>query len=112
MLFWSPLRESLLGKGKNIWGEGVPVVAEEKNPTSIHDNPWPHSVGWGAGVAVSCSVGGRCGSDPALLWLWCRPAVAAPIRPLAWERPYVAGEAVKSKTKKPHKKTKQKNQFR
>ena len=24
--------------------------------------------------------------DPTLLWLWCRPAAAAPITPLAWER--------------------------
>ena len=23
-------------------------------------------------VAVSCGVGCRCGSDPELLWLWCR----------------------------------------
>ena len=27
--------------------------------------------------------------DPSLLWLWCRPAVAAPSRPLAWELPRV-----------------------
>ena len=26
--------------------------------------------------------GHRLGSDPALLWLWCRPAAVAPIRPL------------------------------
>ena len=26
--------------------------------------------------------------DLALLWLWCRPAATAPIRPLAWEPPY------------------------
>ena len=30
-------------------------------------------------VAVSCGVGHRRGLDPALLWLWCRPAAAAPI---------------------------------
>ena len=29
--------------------------------------------------------------DPALLWLWCRPAATAPIQPPAWERPYAAG---------------------
>ena len=29
--------------------------------------------------------------DPALLWLWHRPAATAPIRPLAWEPPYAAG---------------------
>ena len=34
-------------------------------------------------------------NDPALLWLWCRPVAAAPIRPLAWEPPYAMGEALK-----------------
>ena len=34
-------------------------------------------------VAVSCGVGHRNGSDPELLWLWCRPTAVAPIRPLA-----------------------------
>ena len=29
------------------------------------------------GVALSCGVGCRCGSDPVLLWLWCRTAAAA-----------------------------------
>ena len=29
-------------------------------------------------------------------WLWHRPAVMAPIRPLAWEPPYAAGVALKS----------------
>ena len=39
--------------------------------------------------------------DPALLWLWCRLAATASIRPLAWEPPYAAGEALKGqKTKK------------
>ena len=38
-----------------------------------------------------------------LLWLWCRPAATAPIRPLAWEPPYAMGEALgrqKDKNKK------------
>ena len=52
-------------------------------------------------VAVSCSVGRRPGSDPALLWPWCRPAATALIRPLAWEPPYATGAALKGqKTKK------------
>ena len=34
-------------------------------------------------MAGSC--GRKCGLDLVLLWLWCRPAVAAPIQPLAWE---------------------------
>ena len=33
--------------------------------------------------------------DPALLWLWCRPAAAAPNQPLAWEPPYAEGVALK-----------------
>ena len=32
-----------------------------------------------------------------MLWLWHRPAAAALIRPLAWELPYAAGMALKSK---------------
>ena len=32
--------------------------------------------------------------DPALLWLWCRPAATAPIRPLVWEPPYAEGAAL------------------
>ena len=42
---------------------------------------------------MSCSVGCRCGLDPALLWLWHRLAAIAPIPPLAWEPPYAAGVA-------------------
>ena len=49
---------------------------------------------------MSCGIGRRCGSDPALLWLWCRPAVTAPIGPLAWEPPYATGAALKKKKKK------------
>ena len=48
----------------------------------------------GSGVAVSCDVGHRCGLEPALLWLWCRPAAIAPIRPLAWEPPHAMGAAL------------------
>ena len=45
-----------------------------------------HSVGEGF-VAASR----RDGLDPMLLWLWCRPAAAAPIQSLAWELPYAIG---------------------
>ena len=37
------------------------------------------SVGLGSGVAMSCGVGCRRGSDLALLWLWCRLAATTPI---------------------------------
>ena len=39
---------------------------------------------------MSCGVGHRHSSDPAMLWLWHRPAAVASIRPLAWEPPYGA----------------------
>ena len=45
---------------------------------------------------MSCGVGHRCGSAPVLLWLWCRLAGEALIRPLAWEPPYATGVALKS----------------
>ena len=48
---------------------------------------------------MSCSVGSRCGSDPALLWLWYRLAATALIQPLAWEPPYATGAALKNKIK-------------
>ena len=45
-------------------------------------------------VAMSCGVVGSFGSDPVLLWLWCRPAATALIRHLAWELPYAAEVAL------------------
>ena len=32
-----------------------------------------------------------------MLWLWCRPAAVAPIRPLVWEPAYAADAALKKK---------------
>ena len=51
---------------------------------------------------MSCGVGLSRGSDPKLLWLWCRPAAVDQIGPLAWELPpYAIGMALKrQKTKK------------
>ena len=49
---------------------------------------------------MTCGVARRHGSDPSLLWLWHGPAAVAPIRPLAWEPPYAASAALKSKKKK------------
>ena len=67
-------------------------------------------MGQRSSVAVSCGVGCRRGLDPALLWLWCRPAAVALIQPLAWEPLYVLGVQKRSKTKKTKQnKTKQKN---
>ena len=49
---------------------------------------------------MSCGVGHRHGSNLALLWLWHRPAAAAPIRPLAWELPHATSIAIKRKKRK------------
>ena len=55
---------------------------------------------------MSCGIGHRCHLDPVFLWLWCRPAAAVPIRPLAWDLTYAAGAALKKKTKREEKKEK------
>ena len=61
---------------------------------------WPHSVNEGSGIAVSCAVGHRHGSDFALLWLWHRLAAVAAIQLLTWELPHVMSAALKkNKTK-------------
>ena len=49
---------------------------------------------------MSCGVGRRHGSDLELLWLWRRLTAIAPMRPLAWEPPHVAGVALKRPKKK------------
>ena len=54
----------------------------------------------GSGVAMSCGVSCRCGSDLALLWFWHRLAAVASTRLLAWEPAYAAGAALKRKKKK------------
>ena len=48
---------------------------------------------------MSCGIGHRHSSNPALLWLWHRPVARAPIQPLAWELPYAVGVALKWKSK-------------
>ena len=49
---------------------------------------------------MSCDVGHGLSLDPTLLWLWCRPAAAAPTGPLAWELSYATGMGIKSKKRK------------
>ena len=62
---------------------------------------------WVKGQVLLQAVGGighRCSSDPALLWLWHRPAATVLVPPLALVLPYAAGAAIKKK-KKERKKT-------
>ena len=61
---------------------------------------------WVRDPALPCGVGRICGSDPTLLWLWCRPVATAPIGPLAWEHPYAAGAAQEIAKKRKRKKIK------
>ena len=49
---------------------------------------------------MSYGIGHRQGLDPALLWLWCRLAAAAPSQPLAQKLPYAAGMVLKKQTNK------------
>ena len=49
---------------------------------------------------MSCGVGLRCSLDLALLWLWCKPAATAPIRPLDCEPLYAEGAPPPRKKKK------------
>ena len=49
---------------------------------------------------MSCGEGHSHGLDPALLWLWLRPAAKALIGPLAWELPYAVGAAPTKKRQK------------
>ena len=82
--YWHKMGSSLCG-------------AVKMNLTSIHEN-MGLIPGLVLGDAESCGVAHRCSSNPVLVWLWHRPAATALIRPLAWERPYAAGVALKSKT--------------
>ena len=71
-----------VGKIRENSKGGVPVVVQQvKNPSSIHEDVGsiPGLAQWikGSHIAVSCGVGRRCGSDLALLWLWCRLTAAA-----------------------------------
>ena len=73
------------------------------NLTSIHEDvgsiPGLHP-GLSIWHCHGCGVGRRHGLDPALLWLWCRPAATAPIGPLAWDPPHAACAALKRQKKK------------
>ena len=68
------------------------------NLTRVHEDagliPVPTQWVKGSSIAMSCGVGLRCIWDPVFLWLWCRPAAAALIQPLAWELPYATQDNI------------------
>ena len=78
---------------------GVPFVAQWLT-NLIRFDPWPQISG--LRIRRCCELWCRLQTrlDPALLWLWCRPAAVAPIPFLAWEPPYATGAALKTKTNK------------
>ena len=82
------------------------------NPISIHEDVGsiPGLTQWveGSNVAVSWGADCRHGSDPMLLWLWCRPAATALIQPLARELPYAPDVGKKRKERKRKEKKREK----
>ena len=83
---WNWLQATRPGDLFKMQISGVLAEAQQvRNPISIRDDT-------GSIPGLTLRV-----KDPALPWLWCRPA--ALIGPLAWEPPHAMGAALKKKTK-------------
>ena len=88
-------------------GFGAPVVAQGIRRRTMGFRVWSLASLSGLEIRRCCGLCRRRGSDPAFLWLWCRPVATALIRPLAWEPPYAMGEALeKYKNKQTNKQKK------
>ena len=78
---------------------GVPIMVQRKwiwlETTRLQFPSLASLGGLRISIAVSCGIGHRCSSDPALEWFWHRPAAATPVELLAWEPPYVTGVGLK-----------------
>ena len=102
---------TLENEAKKVQNIGVPVVAQRKRIRQGTMRLRAQSLASLGGLRIrcgcGCGVGRRRGSDPVLLWLWWRPAAAAPISPPAWDPPCAVGGALKGpKTKKKKKERK------
>ena len=95
-VLWAP-GETLLFKKLRSSHRG----AADTNPTRNHEVA-SSTLASLSGLRIRCCQelwrrGRRRGSDLVWLWLGCRQAAVALIRPLAWEPPYAAGGAPKNK---------------
>ena len=85
---------------------GVPIVAQWKGIRLGTMRLRVQSLALLSGLRIRyCHVhrhgiGHRHGSDPVLLYLWCRLTPTAPIGPLAWKPPYASGAALKKDKRK------------
>ena len=71
---------------QGIWAASVTY-------TTVHGNARSWPIQWSSpGIEPTSSL--------VPMWLWCRPAAAAPVWPLTWELPYAACVALKDRKKK------------
>ena len=87
LLSWLLLRGTR-ARSQNRSSHGASVAM---NPTSSHEDtgsiPGLVELGLRSGIALSCGVGRRCSSDPALLWLWCPSSCSSDLTPSLRARP-------------------------
>ena len=91
------------GHHQKMYKQGVPILVQQKPIRLGTMKLWVWSLASLSGLKIwHCHElwYHKHGSDPMLLWLWCKPAAVAPIRPLPWELPYAAGLALKKAKKK------------
>ena len=81
------LHQEFLSWLSSWWTQLASMKTRVWSPASLRELRIQH--------CVSCGVGHRCDSDPALLWLWRRPVAIALTVPLDWEPPYALSVALK-----------------
>ena len=91
---WWVTQHPLLSWRKQDWRAGRSCCDSGSEPSSSI-RMRVQSLASLSGIRIWC----RCSLDSKLLWLCCRPAAAAPIRPLGREPPYAVGVALKKKKK-------------